>query len=133
MEKLLRITAIALLLIDGIGAVYGGIRLISDPTGRVMEMPLELLKDSPFKDYLIPAIILLTFNGILNILFAILAVIRVKGYPWLIILAGSILVIWLTVQVIMLRTFYLPLHGTFYTIGILMIVLGAMLIKKKGG
>ncbi len=49
MKKFLRILAIALLFINGAGALWGGIGLIYDPTGEFMQMPLEFIKHSPFK------------------------------------------------------------------------------------
>jgi len=47
-----------------LGALYGGIVLIISPNGSIFGMPLELLNNSPFKDYLIPGIILLATFGI---------------------------------------------------------------------
>lgn len=41
----------------GIGAVSGGLAAITNPT-EPLGASVELLKNSPFKDYLIPGIIL---------------------------------------------------------------------------
>jgi hypothetical protein len=47
-----------------LGAFYGGIVLIISPDGSIFGMPLELLNNSPFKNYLVPGIILLVTFGI---------------------------------------------------------------------
>ena len=44
----------------GLGAVAGGVGLISGG----LKFPLEWLRRSPFTDYLIPGLVLLTVNGI---------------------------------------------------------------------
>lgn len=47
-----------------LGAFYGGIVLILSPDGSMIEMPAEMLKNSPFRNYLIPGILLLVIFGI---------------------------------------------------------------------
>lgn len=131
MKKFLRITAIVLLIFNGISAIFGGLGLIADPSGGKLQMPLEFLENTPFKDFLIPGIILLTFNGVLSIAIAVLAIIKVKGYAWLVILEGCILTIWLTVQIIMIQSFYPPLHIPYYLTGILLVITGSLLARYK--
>jgi len=55
---------IALLGFLSLGAIYGGIVLILSPDGSFLNLPLELISNSPFKSFLIPGIILLTTFGI---------------------------------------------------------------------
>jgi len=50
-----------------LGAFYGGIILIISPDGSLFGMPLDLLKNSPFKNYFIPGVILLATFGILPV------------------------------------------------------------------
>jgi hypothetical protein len=47
-----------------LGAFYGGIIFIIKPDGSVFGMPSDLLKNSPFENFLIPGIILLVTFGI---------------------------------------------------------------------
>ena len=129
MKKTIRITAMILLFFNGISAIFGGVGLMSDPSGASMRMPLEFLKNTPFKDFLIPGIILFTFNGILSILIFVLTSIKVKRYTWLIIFEGCVLTIWLTVQIIMIGKFYPPLHVPYYLVGILLIITGSLLAR----
>jgi hypothetical protein len=48
----------------GVSAVFGGVVLVLDPTGGLMHMPLALLEFSPFRDFLIPGLILGIVFGI---------------------------------------------------------------------
>jgi hypothetical protein len=129
MKKKLWITAIVLLIFNGLSAIFGGTGLMADPSGEALKLPIEFLVNTPFKDFMIPGIILFTFNGVLSISIAVLTIIKVKGYPWLVILEGCVLTIWLTVQVIMLRSFYAPLHIPYYLTGLLMIITGSLLVR----
>lgn len=49
----------------GIGAVSGGLVLVIDPSGGLIKMPMTILKNSPFNNFLIPGIILLVILGII--------------------------------------------------------------------
>ena len=48
----------------GLGAVGGGLALVLEPSGSNLEIPLELLKSTPFSTYLVPGIVLLVVNGL---------------------------------------------------------------------
>ena len=48
----------------GIGAIFGGGILIISPSGKLLGMPLSMLDYSPFRDFLIPGIILFTILGL---------------------------------------------------------------------
>ena len=65
----------------GIGAVSGGLAAITNPT-EPLGASVELLKNSPFKDYLIPGIILFTVIGLGNIISALMLrfMPRIQGY-----------------------------------------------------
>ncbi len=59
----------------GIGALFGGGVLIISPSGKLMGMPLSMLANSPFKDFLIPGIILFSVLGLIPCLL-VLALIK---------------------------------------------------------
>ncbi|HUI31600.1 MAG TPA: hypothetical protein VLX91_15425 [Candidatus Acidoferrales bacterium] len=65
-EKILVVMHILL----GVGAMFGGLTFIIDPSGRLMKMPVEFLKNSPFNSFLIPGIILFLIVGILPLVVA---------------------------------------------------------------
>lgn len=53
-----------LLSLLGIGAIFGGGVLIISPSGELFGMPLSMLDNSPFGNFLLPGIILLSVLGI---------------------------------------------------------------------
>jgi hypothetical protein len=130
MEKSLRAVALFLLFFNGVGAIYGGSMLIYDPTGSLLQLPVGVLEISPFNNYLIPGIILFIANGLLSIFIAVVTIRKANRYPELIIFQGLILTGWLTIQIIMLRMFYPPMHITCYLVGAGMIAMGFLLRKK---
>jgi len=52
---------------EGISGLFGGLALIIDPSGELLQMPLSMLEGSPFETFLMPRIILLTILGIFPI------------------------------------------------------------------
>ena len=48
----------------GSGAIFGGCVLIISPLGKLFKMPLSILENSPFSNFLIPGIILFTVLGL---------------------------------------------------------------------
>lgn len=63
-----------LLALLGIGALCGGGVLIISPSGQLIGMPLSMLDNSPFPNFLIPGIVLFSVLGLLPCLlvFALL-------------------------------------------------------------
>ena len=56
-------TLLVLLVVQGIGAVGGGVALVAAPDGGILHMPAGNLHGSPFHDFLIPGIVLLVVLG----------------------------------------------------------------------
>jgi len=54
----------------GVGAVFGGLVLVIDPSGGLIKMPMTFLENSPFNNFLIPGIILLVILGIFPLITA---------------------------------------------------------------
>ena len=55
---------LVLLSVLGVGAIFGGGVLIISPSGKLFGMPLSMLANSPFNNFLIPGIILFTVLGL---------------------------------------------------------------------
>ena len=128
MNNILRIFSIILLLFLAINAFWGSIYLIADPSGKAIQIPIELLEGTPFSDYFIPGIILFISIGVLSLSVAFITIKKVKNYPWFIILQGCVLIGWLTTEIILNKDFFSSvLHYPFYTIGVLFIVFGSMI------
>ncbi len=126
----MRIAALLLLLVNGLGALYGGWVLMADPSGEGMHMPLIWLKYSPFKNYFIPGLVLFCANGLLSIIISVLVIVSAVKYVPAIIAQGLILGGWIGVQIIMLRTLNM-LQLVFLTIAICLIMVGVLLQKTK--
>ena len=132
MKRSTRITAVIILFFNAVSAMFGGSGLMLDPTGAAMQMPIEFLKDSPFENFLIPGIILFSVNGLFNLFVGILGLRKKKLFPVLTILCGLFLIGWLSIQIMIIKDFYAPLHVPYYSVGILLIILGFILKKQSG-
>ncbi len=112
----------------GISAVFGGLSLVIDPTGEFLNMPLVLLAGTPFKDFLIPGLILLAVNGIGNVIGSF-ETFRRKRYAGQLGLAlGIVMIIWIAVQVAMIG-FASWLQPFYLLLGILEAGLGFVIYK----
>jgi len=69
--KTARNILVILLAILGSGAMFGGGVMMISPSGGLFGMPLSLLKNSPFNNFLIPGIILFCVLGIAPIAIAV--------------------------------------------------------------
>jgi hypothetical protein len=103
---------------------------MKDPAGGIIKMPLENLKYSPFKDFLIPGIILFVFNGLFSLVIFVLTLIKNRFYPLLLVFQGGTLFTWIFVQVIMLRAFHY-FHGIYGGVGILLILIGILIYRSN--
>lgn len=128
--KTLRILACLLLLFNGTGALFGGWSFIQDPTGSDLQIPTTYLEHSPFKDFLIPGIVLFTVNGVLSLVTLVWTLMQWKQYGWLIMIQGAMLVGWIIIQMIMLREINLY-HFIFGSIGLLLLWIGWTLKVKN--
>ena len=128
--KTLRILACLLLLFNGTGALFGGWSFIQDPTGSDLQIPTTYLEHSPFKDFLIPGIVLFTVNGVLSLVTLVWTLMQWKQYGWLIMIQGAMLVGWIIIQMIMLREINLY-HFIFGSIGIILLWIGWTLKVKN--
>ena len=107
----------------GLGAVGGGLMLVLDPSGESMGIPLELLKDSPFPDYLIPGLVLLVVNGIFSL---VASRITFAGSRWTSKVAiglGLFLMCWIAIQVIIFKGPHW-LHILYFMLGFVELALG---------
>jgi len=105
---------VTILILQVIGALYGGISLVIDPSGKLLQMPAgEWLKGTPFADFLIPGIILSILLGVYPGLI-IYGLLRRVSWKWAeavnlhkeqywanthALYLGIMLIIWIDVQV----------------------------------
>ncbi len=130
MKKIARIFLIILLFLTSINALIAGLLFIIEPSGKLMGMTIEYIKNSPFQSFLIPGIVLFTFNGILNLLAGIAVILKKWYAAYFAIIQGVILVSWIVIQMIMVQDFNM-LHLIMFIIGTLLIVGGIIIRKSK--
>jgi len=99
MSKALRLVTADFLLFIGAGAILCGMMFIVSPDGSRLSMTVDLLKDSPFKDFFIPGIILLAANGVLSIIAALLLFFNYRYAGVGVLLLGAVMLIWIGAQV----------------------------------
>ena len=129
---------ITLLAFLGVGAIFGGGALIISPSGELLGMPLSMIKDSLFSNFLIPAILLFAFLGLAPclLIFALLKkqesklaeqinIFNDMHWSWSFsIYIACILIIWLQLEMMFIHsvhwshTFYM-----FYAIAMILIAL----------
>ncbi len=130
--KYLRIIAIGVLIFLGLTGLWGGYELMTHPNGESLNMPLELLRKTPFQTYFIPGAFLFFGNGVLSLVVAWLSLKRVRKYPLYIILQGSILLVWLTAELVLNADFFFPqTHITYYLLGFILIWAGLRIWKSR--
>jgi hypothetical protein len=113
----------------GLGAMAGGLAAITNPNGP-MGISVDILKNSPFSNFLIPGIILFTVIGLGNILSAITFAFKSKNQGYISSVFGWALVIWIVVQCIMLNTVNF-LHVVYFVIGLIQAVLSMFILFEQ--
>ena len=90
------------LLFQGLSGIVGGVALVTDPTGGVVRISLSWLDGSPFGDYLIPGLILLTILGVFP-LFALYGVWkRLRWGRHAAAVVGAALAVWIGVEILII-------------------------------
>lgn len=107
-----------LIMFVALTSIASGLLMISDPPGKLLNLPPTLLKGTQFKDFLIPGI-LLTFVGVVNLLAAFFNAQHYPGRYSLSIGAGILTCGWIIVQIILITTHWL--HFIYLFIGVLII------------
>lgn len=113
----------------GIGAIFGGMMAILYPEGPA-GMSVDVLKNSPFKDYLIPGIILFTVIGLGNLISALTLHLKSRFQAYISSIFGWALVIWIIVQCIMLNSI-VHLHIIYFIIGLIQAAFAMHLLFKE--
>jgi hypothetical protein len=125
-----KIIVILLLLIKGIGALTGGVLLMKEPDGRLLQLSLKPLINTPFHNYFIPGFVLFVINGLLS-LWTLKAFRKNSTFVsrW-VLLQGILLTSWIVIQILLLQTF-MTIQGVFLVIGLVLIYLSFGLGQKK--
>ena len=132
-QKLLRITLILLTGFIALTAMGGGIAILIE----VDNFPLEWLRDTPFTDYTVPALILAILVGGSSLVAALTNILRARSASYSSIVAGLMMTVYIVVEFLILKQ--TPPGPTtieiFYAVlGVAIIGLGAMLnvVQNRG-
>ena len=127
--KVTKILLMFFCLFIGVGAVYGSISMFIDPSGKFLHMDtilhyFEVLPFSNilFKNYIFSGISLLIVNGITNLCAFILILCKKKVGIILGTIFGFTLMLWITIQFIILPSNVLS--TTYFIFGCLQLVIG---------
>lgn len=110
-------------------STLSGLLMISRPDGEILNLPINLLEGTPFKNFLIPGILLTTIVGGVNLLAVFFNMQRHPNrYNWAI--SGGVAITgWIIAQMILIRTIHW-LHFIYLGIGLLIILIAYQLKGK---
>ncbi|MES2766509.1 MAG: hypothetical protein V4642_11600 [Bacteroidota bacterium] len=130
MKMIIKITAIFLLVFNGVSALAGGYGLMSDPTGMHVGIPLNYLSLTPFTDFFIPGLLLFCSLGVMSLLVASAAMRSSKYSPYYIVFQGGVCMIWIIAQMILVRELH-SLHLLYGLIAFVLILCGFYLLMPQ--
>ena len=112
------IVAVLFLLLLGAGALAGGVTLVARPDGSGMGFDVSILAGSPFRDVLVPGLILGGLFGVGSLGVAILGFRRARLAPFLAFAIGCGQMAWIVIQLAIIRQLSF-LHPTMFAVGLL--------------
>ncbi|MBL7135478.1 MAG: hypothetical protein ISS81_02655 [Candidatus Marinimicrobia bacterium] len=127
-----------------LGALAGGAALIIEPNGGIMQMPVTMLKGSPFNNFLIPGMILFTVLGVFPALLLyplikkpqlvwanLLNIYSDMYWAWTYTLyVGFALIIWINVQIFIVKGVHI-IHIIYVLLGLVIIAVALLPMVKK--
>lgn len=122
-EKELRVTLLILQLLISASALGAGYFFMADPSGKSLGFSQDYIKSSPFADYFWPGWILFIAIGIYGLTCFLLVTFKYRYYPYHLQMQGIILVVWIAIQIIMVRDFNV-LHVICIVIGSVLFAAG---------
>lgn len=106
-----------------------GLLLISRPDGSILQLPAALLQETPFKDFLLPGIVLAGVVGGINLLAVFYNLMRhAARYNWAI-AGGVVMTLWIVAQFLLINVFH-PLQLLYFFSGILTVLIAWQLKGK---
>ena len=115
---------LALLIVQGLGGLAGGLSLTIAPDGSIMKMSTSLLDGSPFPDFLIPGLILMLVLGVLPLVAAVGLWMGRRWAWYAAFVVGCSLMIWILVEITIIP--YDALQPIFGGVGLLIFVVSLL-------
>ncbi len=113
----------------GVGALGGGLAGMLDPE-EPLGIPVDLLEQSPFENYFIPSLILFTVIGLGHVFSAFSTVYFPKRQGYISSVFSWALVIWIVVQVLLMRVVAF-LHVLYFLIGLVGAILALRILIEQ--
>lgn len=110
-------------------STLSGLLMISNPDGDILNLSPAVLNGTPFKNFIVPGILLTAIVGSVNLLAVFFNMQRhPKRYNWS--MAGGIMISgWIIVQMLLIQAVHW-LHFLYLSIGILIILIAWQLKGK---
>jgi len=124
----MKILLFILLAFVALTACICGAIMIADSQGHILNIPLFLLKTTPFKNFFIPGCILFA-TGVVNTIAAYAVLLQRKYLLVWSFFAGIVICGWIIVQMIMIQMLF-GLQFLYLGIGITVMILSFLLIGK---
>ncbi|MBM9468727.1 hypothetical protein [Nakamurella leprariae] len=119
-----RAAASIILLVLAGGGWYGGVALLTDPSGAALGLRRDMLPDWFLADYRWAGLVLLLAFGVGALVAAGLVLGRRRtGWPAVIAL-GAVLLLWMAMQLAMIGLILPPMQLTFVVVGVALLLLG---------
>ncbi|WP_372950368.1 hypothetical protein [Mariniphaga sp.] len=114
---------------NGLSGLVGGFGLINNPNGEALAMSTDWLQSTPFTNFLIPGIVLFTFNGLGNMAGFVATLRKHKQAARIATAFGLIMIVWIIAQVswIGYKSFLQPLY---FSTGLFQFVFGYIWMNK---
>ena len=110
-------------------STLSGLLMISKPDGGILNLPFSLLENTPFKNYMIPGILLTLIVGGINLIAVFFNMKRHSGrYNWAM-AGGFVISTWILAQIILINAAHW-LHFIYFGIGVLIILISYQLKGK---
>jgi peptidoglycan/LPS O-acetylase OafA/YrhL len=131
MKKLVSMVAGILQAFVAFGALVCGVLLMFFPKGTMMNMPLSMLKGSPFADFFLPGLILFAVIGLGQAVAAVMSFRRRRHSGEAGAVMGIGLMIWIFVQVSMIGGGHW-LQYLYFAFGVAEVSMAILLLTKGG-
>jgi hypothetical protein len=130
MKQFIRFSIITILFFTSVSALFGGGALLLSPNGDFLQMSPKLLSGSPFKDFFIPGLALFIMLGLSSLIIASIALALRRNFPLLIIYQGIVVIIFLVVEIVSIKTFD-ALQVVYALDGLALLLLGVVARAEK--
>ncbi len=112
-----------------VSALLFGILMVSVPDGSILNLPINILQGSTFKDFQIPGLVLLLIIGGINIMAIFYNLQRAPSrYNWSM-LGGFLVIGWIAFQIVFIKS--VVWFNSIYLVAGVLIILISIQLKGK--